>query len=102
MKGERSSLCQSDSLRISGREELLGEFNDMLGERVVPILLFGGFVVCMTGFAALLYAAYYLQSGISIQQGAGYAILLGIFIIIIGGVLSRARSLLASSNQNDD
>ena len=54
----------------------------------VPILLFGGFIVTMIGFAVLLYSAYYLPFGISIQQGAGYAIILGICIAIIGGVLS--------------
>jgi len=60
----------------------------MLDERVVPSLLFGGFVVTMIGFAVLLYTAYYMSFSISIQQGAGYAIILGIFIAIIGGVLS--------------
>ena len=60
----------------------------MLDERVVPSLLFGGFLVTMIGFAVLLYTAYSMPFSISIQQGAGYAIILGIVIAIIGGVLS--------------
>jgi hypothetical protein len=67
---------------------VLGELDPVRGERAVPILLFGGFVVTMIGFALLLYTAYYMPFSISIQQGAGYAIILGISVAIIGGVLS--------------
>jgi hypothetical protein len=75
------------------KEELPGEFNDMLNERAVPIFLFGGFVIAMAGFAILIYTAYYMPFSVSIQQGAGCGIILGIFIAIIGGILSiRARS----------
>jgi hypothetical protein len=60
--------------------------------KAVPVLLLGGFLVSMAGFAALIYTAYYMPFSVTVQQGAGCVIVLGIGLAIVGSLLGLTQS----------
>ena len=54
--------------------------------------MLGGFAVSMAGFAVLIYTAYYMPFGVSVQQGAGCVIVFGIGLAIVGSLLGLTQS----------